>query len=55
MDSQLGVQVGAALQYPSISPLSLRERARVRGFSVTHKKARKQSLVCGLLCFRPKA
>jgi hypothetical protein len=32
MDSKPNVQVGESLQYPPISPLSLRERARVRGF-----------------------
>jgi hypothetical protein len=32
MDSLMHVQVGVDLQYPRISFLSLRERARVRGF-----------------------
>jgi hypothetical protein len=32
MDSQQVVHVGAALEYPPIGPLSLWERARVRGF-----------------------
>jgi hypothetical protein len=32
MDSKQIVQVGELLEYPPISPLSLRERARVRGF-----------------------
>jgi len=35
MDSQQNVQVGVTLKHPAISPLSLRERARVRGFSLT--------------------
>jgi hypothetical protein len=55
MDSKQNVQVGVFRQYPPISPLSLWERARVKGSSVTHKKARRQSLVCGLLYFRPEA
>jgi hypothetical protein len=46
MDSPLGVQVAVGLQYSRIGSLSLRERARVRGFSITYKKARRQSLVC---------
>jgi hypothetical protein len=32
MDSVKIDHVGGALQYPPISPLSLRERVRVRGF-----------------------
>jgi hypothetical protein len=32
MDSVESVQVGLLLEHPSISPLSLRERVRVRGF-----------------------
>jgi hypothetical protein len=32
MDSQQDFHVGAALKYPRIGPLSLWERARVRGF-----------------------
>jgi hypothetical protein len=53
MDSKQDVQVGVFRQYPRIGSLSLWERARVRGSSVTHKKARRQSLVCGLLHIRP--
>jgi hypothetical protein len=33
MDSTELVQVGVSLKHPRIGPLSLRERARVRGFS----------------------
>jgi hypothetical protein len=33
MDSLKLAQVGVALEYPPFSPLSLRERARVRGSS----------------------
>jgi hypothetical protein len=33
MDSLKLVQVGVALEYPPFSPLSLRERVRVRGSS----------------------
>jgi hypothetical protein len=32
MDSTLSVQVGGFIEHPPISPLSLRERVRVRGF-----------------------
>jgi hypothetical protein len=32
MDSVRDVQVGVHLKHPPISPLSLRERVRVRGF-----------------------
>jgi hypothetical protein len=32
MDSIKHFQVGVNLKYPPISPLSLRERVRVRGF-----------------------
>jgi hypothetical protein len=32
MDSRPIVQVGVSLKYPTVSPLSLRERVRVRGF-----------------------
>jgi hypothetical protein len=32
MDSKPIVQVGESLKYPSVSPLSLWERVRVRGF-----------------------
>jgi hypothetical protein len=33
-DSVMSTQVGVNLKYPPISPLSLRERVRVRGFSL---------------------
>jgi len=36
MDSAKQIQVGVFLEHPPISPLSLRERARVRGGSQTH-------------------
>jgi len=35
MDSVKQDQVGVDLQHPPVSPLSLWERARVRGFSLT--------------------
>jgi hypothetical protein len=35
MDSAKIVQVGVSLQHPPFSPLSLRERVRVRGFSIS--------------------
>jgi hypothetical protein len=63
MDSAQHVQVGVDPEYPLIDSLSLRERARVRGLfrarrnheNATHKKARRQSLVCGLRCNWSKA
>jgi len=32
MDSMYDFQVGVTFEYPTVSPLSLWERARVRGF-----------------------
>jgi hypothetical protein len=53
MDSQLGVQVAAGLQYPRIGSLSLWERARVRGKVQATKKPADNHLSAGF-CVKPK-
>jgi hypothetical protein len=46
MDSQKSFQVGVILEYPPFSPLSLRERARVRATIQLTKHPKADTTIC---------